>query len=222
MTILRIHHLSGYVITTFVGLHLFNHVWGVLGAEAHIEMMNGLRTLYRNTYAEVLLLGAVLIQVLTGSKLFLTGRIRTGTAFEKLHLWTGLYLALFLVVHVSAVLIGRYFLQLDTNFYFGVAGLNTFPLNLFYIPYYGLAILSFFGHVAAIHRKRMKTKLMGLSPEHQAMAILFLGLVATVVIFYGSTNGFKGVKIPEAYEILCGVLSERSTDRPTAGEPVST
>ncbi len=201
-------------------IHLFNHVWGVLGAEAHIELMNALRSFYRNTYVEALLLGAVLIQVLTGSRLFLTGRVRAGTAFEKLHLWTGLYLALFLVVHVSAVLIGRYFLQLDTNFYFGVAGLNTFPLNLFFIPYYGLAILSFFGHVAAIHRKRMRAKLMGLSPEQQARAILVLGLVVAVVIFYASTNGFKGVEIPEAYEILSGVLSERSTNRPTAGDPV--
>jgi hypothetical protein len=40
-------------------------------------------------------------------------------------------MALFLIIHVSAVLTGRFILHLDTNFYFGVAGINNFPFSLF-------------------------------------------------------------------------------------------
>ena len=99
---------------------------------------------------------------------------------------------------------GRTILDLDTNLYFGVAGLNTFPLNLFFIPYYSLAILSFFGHVAAIHQQKMRHHVLGWSPTQQSRLILFLGVMATGTILYGLTSGFTGMEIPEAYQVLMG------------------
>jgi hypothetical protein len=95
-------------------------------------------------------------------------------------------------------------LHLDTNFYFGVAGLNSFPTNLFFIPYYGLAIISFFGHIASIHSKKMKKSFLGLSPNRQATLILIFALILTLTIFYGLTNHFNGVTIPKEYNILIG------------------
>ncbi len=126
------------------------------------------------------------------------------TSFEKLHIWKGFYLAIFLVIHVSVILSGRYILHLDTNFYFGAAGLSSFPLNLFFIPYYGLAIFSFFGHIASVHNKKMKSSILNLAPKQQAKAILIFGLLLTLLIFYGLTNHFRGVQIPEEYNILIG------------------
>ncbi|EPR68631.1 hypothetical protein ADICYQ_2328 [Cyclobacterium qasimii M12-11B] len=118
--------------------------------------MNDLRIIYRNVIAETILLVTVATQIVSGIKLFLKKRKTKYDLFEKLQIWTGLYLAIFLVFHLSAVLFGRLVLELDTNFYFGVTGLNTFPLNLFFIPYYGLAIISFFGHISAVHSKKLK------------------------------------------------------------------
>jgi hypothetical protein len=112
---------------------------------------------YRNVFIETLLLAAVLVQIITGLWLFNKGRKWASTFFEKLQIWSGLYLAIFFLIHLSAVLGGRWVLHLDTNFYFGVSGLNTFPFNLFFIPYYGLAVMSFFGHIAAIHQRKMRT-----------------------------------------------------------------
>lgn len=167
MTIKKFHYISGLTITIFVGLHLFNHFISVFGAHAHIEMMNTLRIFYRNIFVETILLCAVVLQIISGLNLFKTNKKIAISKFEKLHIWTGLYLAFFFIIHLSAVLSGRLFLQLDTNFYFGVAGLNSFPFNLFFIPYYGLAILSFFGHIASIHNKKMKETIFGLSPNIQ-------------------------------------------------------
>ena len=113
-------------------------------------------------------------------------------------------MAVFFIIHLSAVLGGRLFLHLDTNFYFGVAGLNSFPLNLFFIPYYGFAIISFFGHIASIHNKKMKQFIFGLTPNGQSKAILILGFGSTLIIFYGLTNHFQGVTIPSEYNILIG------------------
>lgn len=204
MNIKKLHYLSGIIITLFVGLHLINHSISVFGAEQHIATMKLLRHFYRNPLAEVILLTAVSVQIISGLILFKRNRKTAISGFEKLHLWTGLYLAIFFVIHLSAVLGGRFFLHLDTNFYFGVAGLNTFPFNLFFIPYYGIAILSFFGHVASVHHKKMKAEILGLTPITQSKLILFFGIGLTLVIFYGLTNHFNGVTIPEEYNVLIG------------------
>ncbi|MCE4563248.1 hypothetical protein INQ51_02895 [Maribellus sp. CM-23] len=200
----RIHYVSGLIIACFVGLHLINHAVSITGAESHIACMNQLQSIYRTTAGETILLGAVLLQVISGIRMFFRQRQSATGFFEKLQLWSGLYLAIFFVIHLGAVFAGRYILHLDTNFYFGVAGLNTFPHNLFFIPYYALAILSFFGHLAAIHHKKMKRKVMGLPVDLQSKLVLATGVVLTLVIFYGLTNGLNGVEIPEEYNLLIG------------------
>jgi len=204
MRIKSIHYFSGIVISVFVAFHLLNHASSVFGAEQHIAVMKLLRVVYRNVFIETLLLAAVLVQIITGLWLFIKGRKWASTFFEKLQMWSGLYLAIFFLIHLSAVLGGRWVLHLDTNYYFGVAGLNTFPFNLFFIPYYGLAVLSFFGHIAAIHQRKMKQSVLGLSPTAQSKFMLGFGLLFTLFLFYGLTNHFQGVEIPAAYGVLVG------------------
>lgn len=198
----KIHFISGIVLTAFIGLHFFNHFFSIIGPEKHIEIMKLLRPIYRNTISESLLFLAVLLQLCTGSKLRKANQNTQSTPFELIQHWSGIYLAYFLLIHVAAVLIGRYFLKLDTNFYFGAAGLNSFPANLFFIPYYCLGILSFFAHLAAIHNKKMKVHLVGLSPTHQAKIILFFGMVVTLLLLCGFTNQFNGLDLPDAYAIF--------------------
>jgi hypothetical protein len=200
----KIHYCSGLVITLFIVFHLINHTISIYGAEKHIQVMTLFRQFYRNIFAESILLACILVQIYSGIKLFLAKRKRVLTGFEKLQRWSGLYFVVFFIIHLSAVFGGRYLLKLDTNFYFGVAGLNTFPNNLFFIPYYGLAIFSFFAHVAAIHYKKMKSDLLSFNPSQQAKAILLIGFIFTTIIFYGLTGHFKGMAIPQQYNVLIG------------------
>ncbi len=204
MKLKNVHYVSGIVITVFVGLHLFNHIYSIFGAETHIRIMKMMRLFYRNPVIETLLLGAVMVQIITGLRLFSSSRKLPLVSFEKLQVMTGLYLAFFLIIHVSAVLTGRYYLHLDTNFYFGVAGINTFPLSLFFVPYYALAILSFFGHTAAIHHKKMQRSFAGLTPEQQSKVILLFGFLLTLLILFGLTGRLDGVEIPSEYHVLMG------------------
>jgi hypothetical protein len=166
--------------------------------------MKTLRLFYRNIFVVTILLSAVITQIISGITLFKRNRKIAATNFERLHIWTGFYLAIFLIIHVSSVFLGRYILHLDINFYFGVAGLNSFPTNQFFIPYYGLAIISFFGHIVSIHSKKMKNQIFNLSPNKQATVIFIFGIILTVIIFYGLTNQFNGVTIPKKYNILIG------------------
>ena len=204
MNLKKIHYISGLTITVFVSLHLFNHIYSIFGVDKHIELMTNLRQFYRNIIAETILILAVFVQIISGLRLFFMNRNKVITAFDKLQIWTGLYLAVFFVIHLIAIFAGRLILNLDTNFYFGVAGLNNFPTNLFFMPYYALAIISFFGHIAAIHNKKMKQNILGLTPNGQSKIILTLGVCLTIVIFYGLTNRFQGVEIPIEYNVLIG------------------
>lgn len=204
MQLKNLHYLSGLLLSVFIGFHLFNHLMALGGAEKHISTMQSFRSFYRHPFIETILFIAVLVQVFSGIRLVKAGSKTASRFYEKMHIWTGIYLAFFLIIHIAAVLAGRYVFELDTNFYFGVAGLNRFPFNLFFIPYYTLAILSFFGHIAAIHRKKMKRQLLGLSVIKQANIILITGAGIALCTLYGLTNHFKGVTIPTAYEVMLG------------------
>ncbi|WP_207424654.1 hypothetical protein [Desertivirga brevis] len=204
MTGRKVHYVSGLTVSIFITFHLLNHLSSIYGAGEHIAVMNTMRFFYRNPLAEGFLLLAVLAQIISGMRLFMKNRKTAGTTFEKLQIWTGLYLAIFYLVHLAAVFGGRYLLHLDTNFYFGVAGLNSFPTNLFFIPYYGFALFSFFGHLAAIHNRKMKHTIIGLSPAGQSIVILLSGIILSFAIFYGLTNRFNGVAIPKEYDVLIG------------------
>lgn len=196
--------MSGIIVTVFIILHLVNHTASIFGPGVHISIMTCLRQFYRNPFAETILLTAVSIQIISGLRLFMTNREGVKTNFDRLQRGSGLYLAIFLVIHISAVSVGRILLHLDTNFYFGVAGLNSFPINLFFIPYYGLAVLSFFAHIASIHARKMKVNILGIHPLTQAKVIFVFGFLLVVIILYGLTNQFKGVSVPVEYNVLTG------------------
>lgn len=200
----RLHYFSGIYITLFIILHLINHLSSIFGIEYHLEVMDHLRKFYRNPIAEILLLTAIGFQIFSGIKLFFIKRKIVKTFFEKLQIWSGLYLAFFFIIHLGAVLAGRYILELDTNFYFGAAGLNTFPFNLFFIPYYSLAIFSFFGHIAGIHANKMKNSILGITVKQQSTIILINGIIMTIFVVYGMTNGFCGIVLPQEYKVLIG------------------
>lgn len=194
----KIHYLSGIVLMVFITMHLINHLYANFGADKHIVLMSKLRKVYRNPVVETLLLGAILIQITSGIKLCRNNRKFAVSFFDKLQIWTGLYLAFFFVIHVSAVVIGRYF-QFDTNFYFSASALNTFPFYLFFFPYYTFAIMAFFGHLASVHFNKMKRSFLGMTLKSQAIVILIIGAFVTFFIFFGATNRYKGIEIPGEY-----------------------
>ncbi|HAA12536.1 MAG TPA: hypothetical protein DCE41_12905 [Cytophagales bacterium] len=200
----KLHYISGILLALFSAAHLFNHLCSMAGPESHITLMNNLRKVYRNPVIETLLLLAVGVQIMSGLQLFRKQRKATLSPFQKLQVWSGLYLAMFLLVHVGAVLAGRLVFQLDTNVYFAAVGMNTFPFNLFFLPYYTLAILAIFCHLAAVHAQKMKRTLLGLSPIRQGQLMVVLGGLMAGCILYGFTGGFQGMETPTEYGVMVG------------------
>lgn len=198
----KLHRNSGLVLACFVGIHLFNHLCSLMGADIHLVVMDQLRKVYRNVFVETVLLLAVILQIFSGLRLLFGKQKKEWTGYARWQAWSGFYLAIFLLIHVGAVLAGRFVLQLDTNIYFGAAGLNSFPANLFFIPYYVLAIVAFFIHLAAIHAQRMQRNICGLSVHKQVQLFVAIGMLTAVVVLYGLTNGLRGLPLPASYNIF--------------------
>ncbi len=183
-----IHYYSGLTLAVFVGLHVLNHLM-ILHSEAlHIRFMNAARKIYRQPVVEGLLLLAVAIQIISGITLVIQKWPKMEGGFDVLHIASGLYLSLFLIVHVTAVMMGRYKLKLDTNLYYGAGVMNLWPHKLIFIPYYTLAMLSFFAHVACIHRVKMQDYTSLEIAEQQSIGIVAAGIVVTALIIFKMTR----------------------------------
>jgi hypothetical protein len=193
----KLHYCSAFILSIFIAVHLMNHIGSLWGAETHVQMMAALRPFYRHPTSESVLFFCLSVQLISGFNLLRYGLSKKADIFERLQRYSGLYIAFFLLIHISAVLVGRHFLQLDTNFYFGVAGINTFPYALFFIPYYFFAVNAIFIHLGAAHYR--KTTFNGISPQLQFYLILTVGFLTSCFLFYGFTDQFKGVVVPKEY-----------------------
>lgn len=154
-TVRKLHRGGALLVGIFVLIHLANHLAALQGIEAHLRFMEAARLLYRQPLVEGLLLLAVLAQAASGLRM-LMGK-RRSDPIARLQAASGAYLALFLLIHVSAVLFGRAVLDLDTNVHFAAAGLQVWPYQLFFVPYYFLAVLALFAHLGCALARRAGT-----------------------------------------------------------------
>lgn len=187
----KIHYISGITLSFFIAIHLLNHLVSLIGGpQMHIEWMNTFRKVYRTPLVETVLLLAVGFQVITGLRLLLVKREKN--LAQKIQVYSGLYLSFFLIVHVAAVISGRYIEHLDTNFYYAGVGLNTFPGAYIFIPYYFLSVVAISLHVASLHYLKTNSKIA-------AQLIGGTGILAAVLIIIGFTNGFQWYAMPIEY-----------------------
>ena len=142
-----LHLISALGLILFLALHIGNHIAGLWGQEAHIAYMAAARRVYRAALVEPVLLALVAWQVISGLTMVLRGwRARRGRV-AWLQALSGLYLAVFLLNHVGAVLVGRFVLHLDTDFRFAAAGFHAPGWPLFFGPYYALAVAGLGAHL---------------------------------------------------------------------------
>ena len=198
----KVHYYSGLFMSFFIMLHFGNHLFALISPEKHIEIMDLVRIIYRFPLFEVLLFLACIVQILTGINLYRKKKLDLKDGFDRLHIYSGLYLAFFLTLHPIAILAGRYYFQVDTNFWFGAMVVNIFPLVLFYAPYYFLGVFSFFAHVACIHRKRVIALGWKVNADRHANLIIFTGALFGLLILAGFTGYFQGLSIPDEYSRL--------------------
>lgn len=152
MTLARAHRLNAAVLGLFLVLHLGNHLALLAGIEAHRALQSLLRPLYRPAPVETLLIALFALQI--GLGLALARRRGIGRGWALAQTASGLYLALFLVQHVPAILLARAQTPpVDTDALFAASVLQGLQ-GLYFAPYYALAVAALATHLAAALRFR--------------------------------------------------------------------
>jgi len=144
------HGVSAVLIACFAAVHLANHVGGLWGGTAHIAIMHALRPVYRNPVVETVLLGSITFQVISGLLLLKRKLPHASNWIDSLQAASAIYLVLFFLSHLSAVLRARYLRHIDTNWTWLTAdGLLTDPWSARLAPYYFLVVIALAVHGGA-------------------------------------------------------------------------
>lgn len=195
-----LHRTSAGVIGAFVAVHILNHLLAIHSVDLHVAFMEAFRQVYRHSVIEVILLGCVVFQIGSGMYFVLRRWGQRRGFFERLQAISGGYLAFFLSVHVSAVLFGRLELGLDTNFYYAAAGMHVPPFHIFFLPYYFLAVVALFGHLACAFHWLARNRLSGIARDRVGYASLAVGVLASALIVSAFAGVFYPVDVPLDYQ----------------------
>jgi len=198
-----IHRSLAGLILLFVIVHLCNHLVGLAGIDAHIHFMEQARKFYRNPFVEPVLLSALAVQVSLGLYFVYRSWGKRYGFFQRAQAISGCYIAFFLFAHISATLNAREALALDTNFYFATAGIHAANLAYFFVPYYFLAVVAIFVHVASASHWALKSS--GLSVANRAATlIVMVGIVISLLITASLIGAFYEIAIPSEYGVMFG------------------
>jgi len=206
----KVHRGAGTVVGAFAVLHVLNHGVGLLGVEKHLAFMESARRVYRAPLLEPVLLLSVGLQASSGLVLALRDRKQRSGFVPRLQAGAGLALALFLAIHVGAVLAARRVLHLDTNFFFAAAGLHVRPFHLFFAPYYFLGLAALLVHVGcAAYWHALRLSRAG------AASLLVVVLVAAVWFSGQVVRSLAGARFP--VDIPAPYRATFSAPSPTGG-----
>jgi len=182
------HGLSAIaILTVFLAPHVTNHLTAIWSTDLHKAVMDGLRVVYRQNAVQSILVGLFLLQIVSGIVLL---RRRIGAPDDtlgSLQTASGAYLAAFIASHLMAIFIlGRQFLQIDTNWDFAVgapAGLMGDPWNVRLIPHYSLAVFLLCAHVACGVRAVLLSRQVTLRTANRASgAVMIPGALIALTI----------------------------------------
>ncbi|MFA0811414.1 hypothetical protein [Microbulbifer epialgicus] len=195
----KLHRISALLISLYVLFHLTNHVIALYGVEAHIRFMEGFRPIYRATLIEPILLLCALFQVGSGITFIVRRWGQRRGFFDHAQAISGGYLAFFLVFHVSAVLYGRLVQGLDTNFFFAAAGLQPRAYPIFFVPYYTLAVVAYFTHLACglrwVLQKHLSTQFL----NRAAGGVMTVGFILGLTIVSTFSGTYYPIALPSEY-----------------------
>ena len=191
-----VHGMTAAVLSLYVAFHLANHLFGLIGPDAHAAVMKIGRVVYRSRVGEPVLVAAMLFQVGTG--LFLA--CRWSAAPQGFHrtfqVGSGVYLSLYILGHMNSVFIyARSFLGIPTDWNFAIGaptGLIHDAWNIRLLPHYALGVFFVLSHLASGLRVVLIAHGVG---RHAANRLWSAGVAISAVISAAIIAGMCGIRI---------------------------
>lgn len=139
-----VHGVTAAVIVLYVGFHIINHLFALLGFEKHHEVQLVGEVIYRAPVVEYVLALVLVFQTITGARLFWHWSALKGDFFRTVQLATGIFLAFYVIGHMDSVFVfARSYIGTETNMAWaagGSAGLLLDPWNIRLVPHYFLGV----------------------------------------------------------------------------------
>jgi hypothetical protein len=191
-----IHGLTAAILILYVLFHIANHLFGLVGPNAHAAVMKIGRMVYRSSIGEPVLVTAMLFQIGTG--LYLAWRWSAARqGFHRTYqVASGAYLSLFILGHMNSVFIyARRFLGIPTDWNFAIGaptGLIHDAWNIRLLPHYALGVFFVLTHIASGLRVVLITH--GVAPRH-ADRFWGVGVALSAIVAAAIIAGMCGVRI---------------------------
>ncbi len=193
----KIHRVLAVILGLFVLTHLGAHVAAIGGPEAHERALDVVRVVYRNRFVEPILILAALTQIIAGARLAVRRWREPGKGFWGwAQIASGAYLGAFLLMHFGAALAARHLGGIETNFYWPAGTLTVAPLPYFFAPYYFMAVVAIFTHLAAALHFHFGERAWGrLAPKFMIGAGAGLG----AFLLLNFSGAFFAFELPQDY-----------------------
>jgi hypothetical protein len=190
------HGVSGAIVLPYVLFHITNHLFGLIGPEAHAAVMNIGRRVYRAPVIEPLLVVLLLFQIASGLRLAWRWSARQTGFYRTVQVASGVYLSLFILGHMNSVFIyARRFLGIPTDWAFatgGRAGLLHDAWNIRLVPHYTLGVFFVLVHLFSGLRVVLITH--GVA-EQAADRVWLLGAILSALVAIAIIVGMCGVRL---------------------------
>lgn len=190
------HGISGALVTLFIAFHLFNHLFGLLGPEAHADIMELGRVVYRSPVVEPLLVAALLFQVFSGLYLAWHWSARGGDFQRIFQIASGVFLSVFILGHLNAVFIfARTWAGIETDWAFATGaptGLLLDPWSIRLVPHYALGVFFILAHL--VSGLRVVALAHGMA-RRAADQLWFFGAGVAALVSLGIMLGMTGVRL---------------------------
>jgi hypothetical protein len=168
---------------------------GLVGPSTHASFMKAVRTIYRSSMIEPLLIALMLFQVASGIYLALRNSVPTDR-FRTFQVASGVYLAFFVLGHMNSVFFfARTYLGIDTDWGFATgapAGLIRDGWNIRLVPHYALGVFFVLSHLAAGARMVMLNH--GVRKE-RADRLMIIGASVAVAVATAIILGMCGLRL---------------------------
>jgi hypothetical protein len=191
-----VHGLTAAILCLYVFFHITNHLFGLIGPDAHAAVMKIGRVVYRSGIGEPLLVAAMLFQIGTGLSLAWRWSAAPQGFHRTYQVASGAYLSLFILGHMNSVFIyARSFLGIPTDWNFAIGapgGLIHDAWNIRLLPHYALGVFFVLSHIAS--GLRVVLIAHGVAPRH-ADRLWGVGVALSAIVAAAIIAGMCGVRI---------------------------
>lgn len=139
------------ILLLFLGMHLSNHLAGLLSEAAHRYLMDVFRNVYRARLIEPVVVALFLFMVGSGLALVSGYAKQKADVFRTLQIASGVYLVFFVLGHMNSVFFyARTLLKIQTDWAFATGaptGLIKDAWNIRLLPHYLLGVFLVLSHL---------------------------------------------------------------------------